>query len=312
MLRSYVLLTFTMIFFSGNILIGKMINDISPVTMTFIRSLIACLILLPFTYGEIRKHRELWLKEWKPLLGLSLTGVVLFNLLLYSSLQFTSSTNVAVIETTTPVFAIILAMVFLKERLNVFQYVGVALSLFGAMWVITKGSWEVMSGLQFNRGDILVVFAVMAWAAYSLLVKQHMHKFPSYAGISIMLIIAVIVLLPFAAYDWNSQISVPDLTNPELLLGLLYLGIFPAVLALIFWNKGVAVIGPSRASIFLNLLPVFTITGAVLFLNEQVTLIQWLGAVLVILGVYLTNKMKTKVSNFGGKMEEKSIYKADL
>lgn len=306
MLRSYLLLTITVILFSGNILIGKAISDLTPVTITFIRCSIAFLILLPFSLRELKKNRSLWIVEWKPLVGLSLSGVVLFNLFLYGSLQYTSSTNVAVIEATTPVFTVILGILFLKERLNGVQYVGIFLSLVGALWVITKGSWTILSQFQFNLGDILVFIAIFAWAVYSLLIKQHNHKFPLYGSLTILLFLAVVVLFPFALYEWNS--GVLDLIDLKMTLGLLYLGIFPSVLALIFWNKGVAAIGPSRASVFLNLLPVFTILGAVVFLEETVTFVQLIGGVLVIGGVYLSTKEKgLRV----GKTDDSEVIKLD-
>ncbi|WP_227935286.1 DMT family transporter [Alkalihalobacillus deserti] len=288
MLRSYLFLIITMILFSGNILIGKAINDLPPVTITFLRCCIAFTILFPLGFNELKKNRSLWIKEWKPLVSLSLSGIVLFNFFLYASLQYTSSTNVAVIEASTPIFAIILGMVFLQERLNIVQYVGIFLSLVGALWVITKGSLEVISQFQFNIGDILVLIAVFVWAIYSLLIKQHNHKYPLYGSLAVMLFIALIILFPFAVYEWRKGFDY--LFDPKLIVGLLYLGIFPSVIALIFWNKGVAAIGPARASIFLNLIPFFTIIGAVLFLGETVTIIQLLGGIVVIAGVYLSTK----------------------
>ncbi|MFC0470364.1 DMT family transporter [Halalkalibacter kiskunsagensis] len=305
MLRSYLLLTITMFIFSGNILIGKALSDLSPITMTFFRCLIAFLILLPLGWKDLKSNRTLWMKEWKPIAALSLSGILFFNLFLYASLQFTSSSNVAVIETTTPVFAIILGMVFLKERLNGLQFFGIFLSLAGALWVITKGSLTVLTELQFNLGDVLVVLAVIAWAVYSLLIKQHSHKFPLYGSLAIMVFLSIIVLFPFAAYE--SREGIVHLLEPKLILGLLYLGTFPSVIALIFWNKGVAAIGPSRASIFLNLLPVFTIIGAVFFLNETVTIAQIVGGAVVIVGVYLSTKEKS-VKTHEALSQEKEMH----
>ncbi|MGO4889777.1 DMT family transporter [Anaerobacillus sp. MEB173] len=292
MTRSYLLLIFTVLFYSGNILIGKAINDLPPITITLIRCLIAFIILLPISIREIRVHKQLWRKEWKPLVWLSLTGIVLFNSLLYGSLQFTSSTNVAIIEAITPVFTILLGITLLKERLNRLQWAGILLSIIGAIWVISKGSLQVILQLQFNLGDLIALFAVVSWAVYSILVKQHSYKFPVYGGIAAMLLIAIIFLVPLASVEWSRDLL--DLFNLKMIMGLLYLGIFPSILALMFWNRAVADIGPSRASIFLNLLPVFTIIGAVLFLGETVTIVQLLGGVIVIAGVFLSTRGKSK------------------
>ncbi|MBU8907580.1 DMT family transporter [Desertibacillus haloalkaliphilus] len=288
MVRAYLLLTITMVLFSGNILVGKAINDLPPVTITFIRCVIAFMILLPLSFYQLKNNHTVLKKEWKPIVGQAMTGIVLFNVFLYSSLQYTTSTNVAIVEATTPVFTVLLAIFILKEQLHRLQYVGVFLSLLGAIWVITEGSWQALLAIQFNRGDLLVLIAVIAWAIYSLLVKQHGHKYPLYASLTVMIAIAIVVLFPFALYEWRDGLI--SLLEPTLILGLLYLGIFPSVIALLFWNKGVAAIGPSRASIFLNLLPVFTIVGAVVFLGETVTVIQLIGGVLVIGGVYLSTK----------------------
>ncbi|WP_100407388.1 DMT family transporter [Bacillus solitudinis] len=306
MLKAYILLTLTMVFFSGNILIGKTIEDLPPATITFFRCLIAFLILFPISLKELTKNQTLWVKEWKPILFLSLTGIVLFNLFLYSGLQYTTATNVAVLETTTPIFSILLGALVLKERLKLVQYLGIFLSIIGALWVITKGTWSSFSFTQFNLGDFLVMIAIIAWAVYSLLIKQHSHKFPLYGSLTIMLFVALVVLFPFVALEWNDGIF--NNLNMKLIGGLLYLGIFPSVVALVFWNKGVAAIGPSRASIFLNFIPVFTIFGAVLFLNETVSFIQLLGGVLVIFGVYLSTKEGLIVPRlFPRKKENKSF-----
>ncbi|ARK29612.1 DMT family transporter [Halalkalibacter krulwichiae] len=292
MIRSYLLLTITIIIFSGNILVGKLLSEVPPVTMTFFRCLIALIILFPVGFRELKNNQTLWLKEWKALLSLSVSGIIVFNVFLYASLQFTSSTNVAVIETSTPVFALLLGMIFLKERLTKIQVSGITLSLVGALWVISKGDWQVIQHFQFNIGDILVLIAVFAWAIYSLLIKQHSY-IPLYGSLVVMLFLSLVILLPFALYEWKA--GIPNLLQPQLLAGLLYLGIFPSVIALIFWNIGVATIGPSRASIFLNLLPFFTVIGAVFFLDEPLSLNQLFGGLVILFGVYLTTKERKKL-----------------
>ncbi|MCP8617899.1 DMT family transporter [Salirhabdus salicampi] len=302
MLKSYLLLVVTVIIFSGNLLVGKAINDLPPFTITFFRCFIAFLVILPIAFNQLRAKEELFRREWKAVVGMSFFGITLFNVLVYSSLNFTTSTNAGIVEATTPIFTIILGVIFLKEQIGKIQLTGMFISLVGAIWVITKGSWTIISQLQFNIGDIIMLLAIISWSIFSILIKQHNSKFPVYGSIAAMLFVSLIILLPFTIIEW--YFINPKPFQLKFMLGLLYLGIFPSVIALLFWNIGVADIGPSRASIFLNLLPVFTTIGAVLFLGEQVILAQLLGGVLVITGVLLsTAKVKKKVNNTSQKQE---------
>ncbi|WP_026701257.1 DMT family transporter [Salibacterium aidingense] len=288
-MKPYLFLLITAVIFSGNILVGKAINELPPYTIAFFRVFIACIVVLPLGWKEVKQHRQTFRKEWKAVLALGLTGVAFFNSFIYASLQFTSSTNVAIMEASIPVFTILFSMLFLRESLGRVQWIGVILSLCGAVWVITEGSWELIRTLGFNSGDIIMLAAVATWVAYSILVKFHMMKFPVYGSLLVMLGIANVVLLPIALLEWGLG-GFPDIFQPGHMAGLLYLGIFPSLLALILWNKGVEEIGPSQASVFLNLLPVFVIIGSLLFLGEKITIVQVLGAVIVISGVFLTTK----------------------
>jgi drug/metabolite transporter (DMT)-like permease len=289
-MKSYLLLLITVIIYSGNLLVGKAISHLSPQTVTFFRFLIAFIVILPFARLELRAKREMFLKNWKPLVGMSFTGIIIFNFLVYLSLNFTTSTNAGIVESTTPIFTIMLGFFALKERLRVIQVLGMILSFIGAFWVITKGSWEIISQLQINIGDFYMLLAVIMWSIYTILVKQHNHKFPAYGSLAIMMAVGLIVLFPFALMDWLSGNGVTFTFST--VLGLLYLGVFPSIIALMFWNKAVADIGASKASIFLNLLPVFTTVGAVIFLKEKVILAQVFGGLLVITGVLITTKRK--------------------
>ncbi|MFB4164477.1 DMT family transporter [Alteribacillus sp. JSM 102045] len=293
-MKAYLFLIITAIIFSGNIIVGKAINELPPYTIAFFRVFIALLVVLPIGLRQARQYQHVFLKEWKPLLGLALTGVAFFNSFIYASLQFTSSTNVAIMESAIPVVTILFSMIFLKEKLAGVQWVGVILSVGGAIWVITEGSWQVVRDLAFNIGDVIMIAAILTWVAYSILVKFHMMKFPVYGSLLVMLAIANAVLFPIAVIEWVVIDGFPAVFQINHALGLLYLGIFPSLIALLLWNKGVEEVGPSQASVFLNLLPVFTIIGSLLFLGENVTLIEMIGALLVISGVLLTTKTKAE------------------
>lgn len=278
-------------FYAGNILTGKAINELPPFTIAFFRLLLAFLILLPIAYASVWENRKLFWKWRSPFFWMTITGVTFFNTFIYGSLQYTSATNVSVLETVIPVVTIIFASLLLKERLTFRQWTGVVLSLTGALWVVADGRLFALASLDWNPGDIIMIGAILCWSAYSLLVKSYMHLFPPLAALLVMNGVSVIILLPFAAGEWIAG-GVPDLTEGNLLLGLAYLGIFPSVVALLLFNRAVHLLGASRSSIFLNLLPVFTMAGAALWLNETITLMQMTGAAIVMSGVFLTVHQK--------------------
>lgn len=296
MSQAYLLLVAAMLFYAGNLVVGKpVVAAIPPITLTLLRYIIAFLAVFPLGYREWRANKNLWKKEWKAIVALSISGLVLFNILVYLSLQSTTSINAAIVESSTPVFALLLGFFLFKERFSKLQLIGVAISLFGVLLVITRGSLEVITSLSFNPGDLTMLIAMLTWSIYSILIKQHTWKFPTYGGLLVMSFVAIILLLPFSLLELREVVQIE--WSFQLTAGLIYLGVFPSLVALIAYNKGVAAIGPSRASIFLNLIPLFAMAGGLFFLGEKLTLLQLSGAFLVITGVIFANKQKGKAKD---------------
>lgn len=284
-LRPYLLLLLTVLIFAGNILIGKTLTELPALTISWARVFIALLVMVPIGASQMWRARPILKAHWPSLLGLALTGVAFFNALIYAALKTTSSTNVAILESTIPVVTILFGFAFFGERYRIVQWLGVALSLAGAVAVVTQGDANPAGGVTI--GDAIMLIAILTWVGYSLLVKEHMAKFPRYGGLLAMLIIANLALAPLAMLEWVWRGSVPSIDIDQA-LGLAYLGIFPSVIALLFYNSAIGDIGPTQAAVFLNLLPVFTMLGAWLLLGETITSIQIVGSLVVIGGVLLT------------------------
>lgn len=294
-LHPYFILTMAMVFFSGNFIVGKAFEGvIPPFTLALFRAASASLFLLPLCYKTIKLNHPLWKKEWKPLLGLSLSGIVLFNGCLYLAVNYTTTINAAIVDAMTPAVAAILGYILLKDRLTKLQTFGIFISFFGVLWIITGGSISTLVTLTFNTGDIIMLAGIIFWAVYSVIIKKHSHKFPSVAGLVMTMIIGSVILIPIAAVEWVT-IGFPAVFNWEILLGIAYIGIFPSALALLAWYRGVAEIGPSKASVFFNLVPVFTTIMAVLFLGEIFTYHQLFGGIVVLTGVYLSSRKAGKI-----------------
>lgn len=290
-MRAYLMCILVVVLYSGNILVGKALADLPPFTIAFLRVAIAFVVLLPFGYRGAWKAAPLFREHFKPLLFLTVTGVAAFTTFLYAALQFTSATNVSVLEAAIPAVTVALSAWLLREKLRWIQLFGVALSLFGSVWVVLEGQVFQLGNLGWNAGDALMVGAVASWALYSIGVRKYLHLFPSYGSVLVMTGLSVLILLPFMAGEWLI-LGVPDLGSSAHWWGLVYLGVFPSVVALILYNRAVAILGASQASVYLNFLPVGTMVGAYFLLGETITAMQVLGAGLVIAGVLVTTKSR--------------------
>lgn len=292
-MAAYIMLIMVVFFYSGNILVGKAINELPPFTIAFFRLMIAFLCIVPLGWKSAWKAKNIFWAHRLPLIVLTVTGVTFFNTFIYGALQFTSSTNVSVLETIIPAVTVLLSTYILKERLRFIQWTGVVLSIVGALWVVMNGRLFAIAEMNWNAGDGIMVGAIACWSIYSIAVKRYMHLFPPYGVLLVMTGISIIILVPFITAEWLF-LGVPSFTLSEQLPSLAYLGLFPGFIALLFYNRAVDQLGASKASVFLNFLPVVTMAGAVLWLEETLTPAKVIGALIVIAGVLLTTQGRPK------------------
>ncbi|WP_226374428.1 DMT family transporter [Virgibacillus alimentarius] len=297
----YIFMIFVVLFYAGNILVGKAMNDLPPLTIAFFRLLIAFIIMIPFGIREAWTYRSTFLTYKKPFLLMTLTGITLFNTFIYGALSFTTATKVSVLESSIPVATVILSVILLKDKLYFVHWIGILLSFFGSLWVIMNGQVFHLTSIDWNVGDGIMIGAVIAWAIYSIMVKKYMHLFPHYGVLLMMTGISVIILLPVVLLEWFIA-GLPFLTIAKI-MGLVYLGVFPSFIALLFYNRAVDLLSPSRASVFLNFLPIVTMTGAFLWLDEEITIMHLIGTLAVIIGVLLTTQVKVQKNKIDRQIE---------
>ncbi|WP_164525497.1 DMT family transporter [Siminovitchia acidinfaciens] len=295
----YILLILATMFWGGNFTVGKsLVSYVPPFTMSLIRWSMALIILLPLAWKELAQTKQIMIKHWKTLIALSLTGIVAFNALAYISVQYTTSINASLVNALSPVLIMLLSLYVLKEKMSKVQILGVFISLVGVIWIITKGKIDYLLSLTFNTGDMIMIFAVLAWAVYSVLMRASGTNLPKTATFFVTILIGVVILAPFAMWETYSLPSWEHLEAPQY-LGLLYIGVFPSILSFVFWNKALFIIGPSKASIFLNFIVLFASIFSILFLNEKIYPAQVIGGLLIISGVVLTTNIKLFKSTRG-------------
>jgi drug/metabolite transporter (DMT)-like permease len=285
----YVLLVLATVIWGGNFVIGRAItSSLPPVSLSFLRWCTALIIFLPFTWKLLQKEWESVKAHWRIVLFMALTGIAGFNTLLYIALHYTTSINASLVNTSTPIIIYILSFFTLGERLNRKQVTGTVLSLLGLLFIISEGSLDVLLGFSFNKGDLIVIIAVICWSIYSLLVKQYAGKLPGYSTLAVTMFLGILILLPFFVHETSTTDIV---WNGESILTILYTGIFASIVAFVSWNTAVERVGANKAGIFLNLIPVFAAIFAVLFIGERLAWYQGIGGVFVILGVYISTRV---------------------
>ena len=282
---AYLGLLFVALIYSGNLLVGKSVAHLSPTFVSLVRTLIA-LALVSALFGAATVREWPRYRAALPQLALvALTGIASFNIFIYAALETATASEVAVAETMIPAVTALSAAFLLRERLRAVQWCGVALSFAGAVWVISEGAPAtlVVSGYG---GVAAMAGAVVSWVAYTLLVRRSLGALPTFAVLPPLLAIAALAQLPLALL-WGDAADLAALGDRAVLAGLFYLGVFPSVVAFVLYNRAVLAVGASRAAIFLNLLPVFTIAGDAAFYGEAFTQAKLTGAAAVMIGVSL-------------------------
>lgn len=296
--RILVYLVLSNLFWAGNYLFGKVVVvELSPIQMTFVRWAIAILFLFPMAHFIERPNWRLVLRSWKVMLGMSILGIVGYNLLLYQALRFTSPLNASLVNALNPAVIAIFSVILLKERLSKLNLLGFMISLFGVLLILTKGQLLQIFSIQYNPGDLLMVAAILVWTFYSILGRKIPH-IPAISSTAVSVGMGLIIMFPFAMYSWNPIVGL----SSTAMIGILYMGLFPTVGSFLLWNLAVRSIGPSRCGVFLNLITVFTAIASIM-MGETISMIQVMGGLSVFAGVYLTNRR-------GGRVDLSSQEKA--
>ncbi len=283
--RPYLLLTLTTFFWAGNAIAGKLAAGvIPPFTLTFVRWTLVVIIVFIVARPHLAAHRDTIRKHGLFVMGLGVLGFSLFNFALYGALNFTSALNVSIEQAAFPSVVMLLMFVVYRERITWLQAVGVALTVVGIAVTVSEGSIERLLALQFNIGDVIMMGGVVVYSLYSILLR-YKPKLPWHIFMLLMALGAMVTAFPPAVWEFSQGI-LPE-TSWKVPALLAYIVLFPSLLSQVFWVRGVELIGPSRASVFINLVPVFGSGLAVMLLGEAFGAHHAAGIVFVVSGVML-------------------------
>lgn len=284
----YLILVLPPLFWAGNFVVGRAIHsEIPPFTLSFGRWVIALLCILPFAYPAMRRDYLLyWQYRWR-LLAVSLIGVAAFNTLVYSGLHFTTATNGTLLNSCIPILILLFGSLFYRLRLQLWQVIGLALSLCGVLTIILHGEWARLLRLEFSIGDLIIFLAMVCWAFYTLWLRDIPASINRLGLMGLQIIIALVLLFPL--YLWEAMHGLTPQWNRDVWLALAYVGIFPSVIAYTLYTLGVAYAGAARAGLFIHLMPVFGSLLSVMLLGESLHLFHAVGIAAILGGLFLSN-----------------------
>lgn len=292
--KAYLLLCTTTLLWGGNAVAGKLAASYwPPFLLTSARWALATVIIAPFAWRGLQQDWPVIRRHWRLLFLLGAVGMCIFNIGLYTALNYTTVINVSIEQAGMPVFIMLANFVFLAQRTTAWQLVGLALSIAGVLITATHGKpWTFFSeGL--NRGDALMVLACLAYASYTFGLRWK----PPMNWLSFLFCIAVaafLTSLPFVYWEMRSTPWPEPGTNGWLLM--LYIVVFPTVVAQSMYAMGVGLIGGNRAGLFINLVPVFGSLLAVLIVGESFRGYHAIGMVLVIGGILLAERSASRAA----------------
>ena len=289
-IKAYIMLICASLFWAGNFMIGKyaFLEEIPPLSLVFYRWSLVWIILIPFTYKEIIKYKDTIMNNFPLLFLLGLTSVGLFNSFTYLSLLHTQVINSTLFNAAIPAVIILLCFLFKIEKTNKFQILGLIISVGGILAIVTRLKLDVLLSFNFNKGDLIMIGGVITWGVYSTLLKKKKFTLPLLTLVHVICTFGLICVFPQFLYEFsNGQVINFDI---NLVYTLIFLALFPSIGSYYCWAGAVSIIGANRAGISLSLIPLFGSIMAITIYDETFQFFHLIGAILIILGLFLSNK----------------------
>jgi len=277
------------VIWSGNYIIARGLHDsISPLTLSFLRWLVAFSIIFPFSFRMFLNDLPVIKRNFKFILTVSFLGITLFNSLIYIAGHSTEAINLSLIAITTPVFIIVFSRIFFKEKISLLNFSGVLLTLTGIIILICRGSITILLNISFSAGDFWMLGAAITFALYSLLLRNKPDGIGMLSFLFVTFGAGLIMLLPFFLYEITGTRA--NLFSFNVTISILYIGIFASIGGYFMWNRAVELIGASNSGIIYYSLPVFSTLWAILILGEQIQLVHFISMGLIVGGIIIATR----------------------
>ncbi|EHT3572056.1 DMT family transporter [Salmonella enterica] len=295
----YLKLVFVAFFWGASTIAGKIALQYStPAIVIFFRFFIATIIMLPILWIK-KEPINIELRSHIKSAIISLAGVSFCYYLYFNGLNLSSAFNAGVIEAITPLVTVLFAFLLNMERINSYQISGLILAYLGVLMTITKGNWNILTTSDYNTGDILLLLSTFCFGAYNILTKRWQININPNVFMFYFFLYGCLTLSPWLIYsgwkDFYNEMN--KMFNPAPLAAEVFMALCGSVMAYLFFNEGIAKIGVSKTSSFINLVPLITALLSVYLLDEIANIYQWTGAAIILAGVFLSNKQVVKHSS---------------
>ncbi len=281
--KAWALLVFSTLIWGANAVAARLaVGEVSPMAMTGGRWVICCVALWLSARGQIQQHWRALLPHWRRIVLMGTFGFTGFNALFYAAAHHTTAINIAIIQGTIPVLVLVGSLFFFRTRIGWLQAVGVALTLAGIAVVASRGDPAVLAQLAFNIGDVWILIACALYAGYTMGLRGR-PAVPGIVFFAAMAAVACLSSLPLLAWEVASgQFTMPTAKGVALMA---FVGLLPSFVTQLTFIRAVELIGPARAGVFLNLVPIFGPLLAVIVLGEPLSPYHAVALVLVLGGI---------------------------
>lgn len=287
--KVYFLMILSTVFWAGAFIAAKLSAPYIPVfTLTFLRFSIATVILYFIILIKDKRVYRLKREDIPVFLFTGIVGMFGYHTLFFTAVKYTTATNSSIIGASNPIITCVLCFIILRDKLSLKKWLGIFLSFTGVLITLTNGNLETLIKINLNKGDLLMLIAVCLWALYSIYSKKVMPRYSPITLTFYSFLFCSIILLPFVIYEKPLSLagSIPMFSYGAVL----YMSIFPSVIGYLVQQMSIKEIGPSKTSVFINLVPVFSMILSYIILHENITLIKVFAAALIISGVYISQK----------------------
>jgi len=284
------------VIWAGNFIVARGVaSQVPPIALAFYRWSVASLLLIPFSLRNVAEDWPVIKKNIRYFLYVALAGVTIFNTFIYIAGHYTSAINMALIGTTSsPVFVVLIAAIFLKQKIQPIRIVGVLFCIAGILVLLSKGSWQTLLSFRFGIGDVWVLAAALSFAIYNILVRYKPQGISALSFLTVTFATGSLILFPFFLYE--QTYTAPIKWTDNLYLVIFYLAAGTSVIAFLLWNIAIARLGSIATALFGNLIPVVASIEAILWLGESLLATHIVSGVLVVIGLLLANSKRANSS----------------
>ena len=283
----YLAVTLAMVFWAGSTVVVRGVREeVPPFGLSFWRTMLGAALVLPFAWRPLVRQLELVRRHFWMLMLLSFLLIVAGNAVLFLALQYTLAINVGVLNSFEPLLIIVVAWALFRDPVTFNQLAGVLVSLLGVFALIGRGDPRAILELDFNAGDILVLFAYVSWAFYAACLRLAPRELDPRAMLFLILFMGAMQIIPFYAIEW--AVDRPMTFGLPAISAIVGLAVFSSAGAIFLWNYSIRHLGPARAGFFIHLIVAFTVIMAIVFLGEVFAWFHGLGIALIGIGIYLS------------------------